>query len=201
MKRVGIMGGTFNPIHNGHLRLAREAYYQYGLDYVYVMPNKLPAYKNSAEIIDACHRESMVQLAIQEDDFLIYSDLELKRSGRTYTIDTLRELHKIYPDESYYFIMGGDSLATFDQWYQYELILQETALLCACRDEQDSSSLMRLRNRLLEKHPSAQIAFLDTPNMPISSSELRKRIATGRDVSEWIPQAVYQYIVDQHLYQ
>ncbi|MBQ8983728.1 MAG: nicotinate-nucleotide adenylyltransferase [Lachnospiraceae bacterium] len=201
MKRVGIMGGTFNPIHNGHLILAKEAYYQYDLDYVYVMPNKLPAYKNPSDIVDVIHRETMVRLAIREYPYMIYSELELNRGGKTYTIDTLRELHLSYPDETYYFIMGGDSLATLHLWYQYEEILQETAILCARRDEQDTDALYEVRKELLKVYPNAVIDFLDTPDIPISSSLLRKRIASGLDVSSWIPESVYHYIHEHHLYE
>ena len=200
MKRVGIMGGTFNPIHNGHILLAKEAYLQYHLDYVYVMPNKLPAYKDSNLIISGHHRENMVRLAISQEDYLIYSDLELQRKGKTYTIDTLRELHDRYPDETYYFIMGGDSLATFHQWYQHEAIFKEAVLLCARRGETGTSELEQIRKEYQEHYSYARIEFLDTPDIPISSSELRMRIAAGEDVSEWIPEPVYQYIFEHHLY-
>ena len=200
MQRVGIMGGSFNPIHIGHLMLAKEAYQQFHLDYVLVMPNKHPVYKDASQLLSDDKRAQMIKLAIQNDSYLVYSDLELKRSGNTYTVDTLYELHKEHPDTEYYFILGGDSLAYLDKWYQYEHILEQAVILCARRGENDYAQLLAIRDQLVEKNPEARIEFLKTDFVPISSSELRVRIAQNKDVSEWIPEQVLSYILKNHLY-
>lgn len=200
MQRVGIMGGTFNPIHNGHIMLAKEAYEQFHLDSVLVMPNKLPVYKNPKLILSSGHRKNMVQLAIQNYPFMIYSDIELEREGNTYTIDTLNELHKNHPEVEYYFIMGGDSLIHFHEWYQYENILKKAVILCARRGNADYEILNQTRHSLLEKYPYARIEFLHTELINISSSELRNMIQEQKDISKWIPEPVRNYMKENHLY-
>lgn len=200
MQRVGIMGGTFNPIHNGHIMLAREAYEQFHLDSILVMPNKLPAYKDARLLLSSEHRKNMVKLAIQDYPYMIYSDIELERNGNTYTIDTLHELHKKHPENEYYFIMGGDSLVHFHEWRQYENILKEAVLLCARRGDADYETLKQIRSCLLEKHPYARIEFLHTDFIDISSSKLREMIQAKEDISQWIPGAVVTYMENHHLY-
>lgn len=201
MKRIGILGGTFNPIHKGHIMLAREAYEQYPLDAVLVMPNKIPAYKDTKDIVDTVHRGNMVQLAIQMYPYMEYSDLELKREGETYTIHTLYELHNMHPDTIYYFIIGGDSLAYLNKWYQHKNILREAIILCARRGEDDFEELKSYRSSLLKEVPEAQIEFLQTDMVNISSTELRTRLKEGQDVSEWVSDSVLSYIKEHHLYE
>lgn len=200
MQRVGIMGGTFNPIHNGHIMLAREAYEQFHLNSVLVMPNKLPVYKDTKLLLSSEHRKNMVQLAIQDYPYMVYSDIELEREGNTYTIDTLNELHKNHPEVEYYFIMGGDSLVHFHEWNQYEKILKEAVLLCARRGDADYETLEQIRDALLEKHPDARIEFLHTDLIDISSSELRDMIQEKKDISKWIPESVMNYMKKEQLY-
>ena len=200
MQRVGIMGGSFNPIHIGHLMLAKEAYHQFNLDYVLVMPNRHPVYKDASQLLSDDKRAQMIKLAIQNDSYLVYSDLELKRSGNTYTVDTLYELHEKHPDTEYYFILGGDSLAYLDQWYQYEKILEQAVILCARRGKNDYNQLVEIREHLVENNPKARIEFLKTDFVPISSSELRIRLSRHEDVSDWIPGNVLSYIIENKLY-
>lgn len=200
MKKIGIMGGTFNPIHNGHLMLAERSYQQYALDQVLVIPNKLPDYKDTDELLDARQRSEMVKLAIQPYSYMQYSDMELRRQGITHTVDTLMELNRQYPDDQFYFILGADSLVHFEEWYQYREILKLAVILCAGRDGLECEKLDPIRENLLSQVPEARIAYLDTPMMDISSTDIRERIAQKEQVMNWIPKPVYQYIMENHLY-
>ena len=113
MKKIGILGGTFNPIHNGHLALGQAAMEQYDLEEIWLMPSKLPPHKSHFAILSEEHRLTMTKLAAQINKNFIASDFELKREGLTYTADTLELLTKEYPDYKFYFIVGGDSLIKF----------------------------------------------------------------------------------------
>ena len=131
--KIGIMGGTFNPIHNAHLMMAQAAYEQYKLDEIWFMPSAKPPHKNQDEIAEKEHRKRMVQFAIDKIPYFKISNIEYKRAGKTYTYDTLVELKKEREDAHFYFIMGGDSLAQFEQWYHPELVIKQAVLLAAAR--------------------------------------------------------------------
>ena len=113
--KIGILGGSFNPVHNGHLELAKQALEQFALDQIWLMPNHIPAYKKWDRSVTNEDRLHMVELAVKDHDRLRCSDLELQRGGVTYTVDTLAQLHEQYPDTEWYFIMGGDSILAFDR--------------------------------------------------------------------------------------
>lgn len=200
MSRIGIMGGTFNPIHQGHLMLAQKAYQQYNLDKVLVIPNKLPAYKEQDELLDSQQRSRMVQLAIADFPYMEFSDLELTRSGPTYTIDTLQELKQQYPMDQLYFILGGDSLVDLHKWRAYQEILTLAVILCARRNNVDGAELERARERLLHTIPTAEIHIMDTPMMDISSTEIRDLLQAGDRTPKGIPEAVLRFIQEHHLY-
>ena len=106
MARIGIMGGTFNPIHNGHIKLADTAYKELSLDKIWFMPSKIPPHKDNSTIVDEQHRVNMINLAISDYDYFELSELELKREGTTYTSQTLEYLSEYYPDDIFYFIIG-----------------------------------------------------------------------------------------------
>ena len=127
--KIGIMGGTFNPIHNAHLMMAQAAYEQYKLDEIWFMPSAKPPHKNQDEIAEKEHRKRMVQFAIDKTPYFKYSNVEYKREGKTYTYDTLVELKKEREDAHFYFIMGGDSLAQFEQWYHPEKIVKSNQIV------------------------------------------------------------------------
>lgn len=200
MERIGIMGGTFNPIHKGHIRLAQAAYEQYGLTKVLVIPNKLPAYKDCDELLSTSQRSDMVRLAIQPYAYMEFCDMELNRSGATYTIDTMQILHQNYPDTEFYFILGGDSLVHFQEWRKYQDILRLTTILCARRDDSGFSELEQARAELIQQIPEAKILYLDTPLFDISSTQIREELKDDPTLSRWLPEAVYHYIKEHHLY-
>lgn len=200
MGRIGILGGTFNPIHRGHLMLAQAAYEQFELDRILVIPNKLPTYKDRDELLDSKQRSEMVRVAISPFPYMEFSDIELKRKGATYTIDTLRILKEQYPKNQFAFIMGGDSLLYFHKWREYQEILKLTEILCAKRDEADLPELEDARRKLMDDMPSARIFFMDTPMIPISSTEIREHLYSDPEMVQWLPEGVWDFIQEHHLY-
>ena len=133
--KIGILGGSFNPVHNGHLELAKQALAQFALDQIWLMPNHIPAYKKWDRSVTNEDRLHMLELAVKDHDGLRCSDLELQRGGVTYTIDTLAQLHEQYPDTEWYFIMGGDSILVFDTWREPDRILSLSKLIVTTRDQ------------------------------------------------------------------
>lgn len=200
MSRIGIMGGTFNPIHQGHLMLAQKAYEQFGLDKVLVIPNKLPVYKEQEELLDFRQRSRMVQLAIAGYPYMEFSDMELNRSGPTYTIDTLQSLKLEYPEDDFYFILGGDSLADFHKWRAYKEILALAVILCARRNDADIPELEQIKERLEGTVANARIFIMDTPMMNLSSTAIREQLQSGEQAPQGLPDAVLAFIQEHGLY-
>lgn len=200
-KKIGIMGGTFNPIHFGHLILAEAAYEQYHLDKVLIMPAKEPSHKTISDTITEEDRVEMVKRAIKGNDHFELSLLEINREGITYTIDTLTELHEEDSEIEYYFIMGADSLFHFNSWKEPEKILKLTNILVANRDLSTFSALNSQIDYLSDKYDEANISLLDTPNLEISSHALRKRVRQNLSIKYYVPKSVEEYIKEHGLYQ
>ena len=184
--KIGILGGTFNPIHNGHIALALAACRQYDLQYVLVMVSKTPPHKRNMNIPDAAIRSEMVKMAVADEKHLIYSDFELKRDGYIYTADTLALLCEKHPENEYYFIIGGDSLHTLDTWYHPEIILQHAVILASGRDNirQDEVELEILRLKGI--YPDADIRKVLLPQIPYSSTMIREYAARHKKISDMV---------------
>lgn len=134
MKRIGIMGGTFDPVHNGHLLLGRQARSEYGLDEIWYMPSHIPPHKKDHRITDGKDRLAMLELALEGIPFFSVSDFEMKREGNTYTAQTLELLKEEYPEDKFYFIIGADSLFQLETWYHPEKVMELTSLLVSGRE-------------------------------------------------------------------
>lgn len=199
-ENLGILGGTFNPIHNGHLMLAQCAYEQFHLDRILVIPNRMPVYKNRSDLLSADSRCHMIQLAISDYPYMVFSDIELKRDGPTYSLDTIRTLHRMYPDAELFFIMGADSLIHFQEWHEYQTLLRECNFICAPRNTDTDTTLETARATLCNQVPEAHIHFLKFPLMDISSTEIRIAIQNQESTAKWLPPAVRNYIDRHHLY-
>ncbi|SEF44762.1 nicotinate-nucleotide adenylyltransferase [Eubacterium ruminantium] len=201
--KIGILGGSFNPIHNGHLNLAIAARDEYSLDRVLIMPNSDTYYKKDAEISDA-DRMNMIQLSIRGQKKLYLSDIEVKRGGITYTIDTIRFLKendaKNNNQNDYFFIVGGDSLHNLYYWREIDELFRNMTFLAAVRDDIDEEEMLRIREEYLKTYPYAKIDFLHTGMNPVSSSEIRKKITEGEDVQKLLPESVKKYIDIRKLY-
>lgn len=199
-KKIGILGGTFNPVHKGHIALGTAAYEQFGLDKIWVMVSKTPPHKSSADMPDAEVRSDMVKLAIADYPFMEYSDFELQREGTIYTADTLTLLADKYPENEYYFILGGDSLAYFEHWYHPEIILEHAVILASGRDDIKEEVLDREIAELKNLFAHADIRKIHFQEYPCSSTQIRKDMEAHRDVSRWVHPDVQVYIRAHHLY-
>ena len=200
MAKIGILGGTFDPIHLGHLQMAGESYRQAGLDQVLFMPSKIPPHKQNRNITEEYKRAAMIQLAIRNTPQFIYSGMELEREGFTYTADTLRILQEQNPAHVYYFILGGDSLFQLEQWYHPEEIMGRVEILAISRYGMGQEKIRQQIDYLTQKY-QARIQIVEMPRMDISSSEIRARVRQGKSLEGWVSPAVEKYIQNDCLYQ
>ncbi len=200
MKKIGIMGGTFNPIHNGHLLIAENAYEQLGLDEVRFLPTGRSPHKQGQHILDGEDRMRMVELAVAGNPAFLVDDRELRSDRLSYSCLTLEQMREEAPDDRLYFIMGGDSLRDFKTWYHPERICSCATLAAAIRDACDREHL-ELYAKELRKLFSADVCLFDTPNLSVTSSELRLRAAEGRSIRYQVPDTVRNYILEKQLYQ
>lgn len=199
MKKVGIMGGTFNPIHNGHLFLAEHAYEQAGLNHVLFMPTMNPPHKAGLTVESAEHRINMVRLAIADNPHFIISDIELQRPGITYTSDTLKALKENEPDRDYYFIVGADSLMMMSYWMDPQTVFRLSTIVAGGR-EQCTQEQLEEQAKYLENEYNGKIILLDMPIMEISSEKVRERVAREKFIRYYVPDRVVSYINEHNLY-
>lgn len=202
MRKIGILGGTFNPIHKGHLALGLAAMEQYDLEEVWLMPSKLPPHKSHFTMLSEEHRLAMTKLAVQTDMRFTASDFELQREGLTFTADTLELLTKEYPEVKFYFIVGGDSLIKFSNWRRPERILELCTLLGAGRAGYEEDAVNKAVESLRGQFPQATIGTVVLPDHPISSNEIREAFYTGRpeQVQQYLPETVWSYLQEHRLY-
>ena len=199
-KKIGIMGGTFNPIHHGHLILAERAYHQFKLDRILIMPNKNTYYKKMPTNVTQEQRLKMLQLAIEDNDHFLLSMEEINREGTTYTVETLRNLTAQHPDYEYYFIMGADSLYHIESWYQVEDIFRMARIIVAGRGVGTLSAL-ESQIEYIENKYDASIELLQAPIMEIASNDIRKRVKNKESIRYLLPQKVIDYIYANHVYE
>jgi nicotinate-nucleotide adenylyltransferase len=200
MKRIGIMGGTFNPIHKGHLALAQAAMEEFALNEVIFVPSGLPPHKKKSEIIDKEHRYKMVMLAIKNHSKFSISRLELDRKGVSYAVDTFNQLRKRYGDEAkLFYIMGLDSINEILEWKKPLELFKLAEFIVGTRPG------TRIRTfRRLVKFPPLQkevdkIHLMELKEN-ISSSEIRERLKSGRSARAFLPGVVENYIGKNNLY-
>ena len=200
MKKVGIMGGTFNPIHLGHLMLAENAYDFCKLDEVWFIPSADPPHKAGQPILDYDHRSRMTELAIEQIPYFIKYDFEAQRSEKSYTAETLRLLRDKYPDVEFYFIMGADSLFQLETWYAPEKVMSQAILLVDVRDHHSRREMEKQIQYLTEKY-HAQIRLMSMPGIDLSSNFIRKRAANHETIRFFVTEPVRNYILQHNLYQ
>ncbi len=196
--KLGIMGGTFDPIHVGHLILAEQAYEALNLDLVLFIPTGNPSFKRDKLVRPASDRLKMVELAIADNPHFLASDIEVVREGITYTLDTLTQLHSILPASAeLYFIMGSDTLLTLNKWRAADKLASLATYVGVNRPgdtsvtEADLSDLRSLGFRAL---------LLEAPALEVSSSDIRERLKNGRSVRYLLAESVLQYAKERHLY-
>lgn len=199
MKKIGLMGGTFNPIHVGHLILAQRAMEEMSLDEIWLIPTGCSYMKRNLNVLSGEERLAMVSLAIADHPKMKCLDIEVKREGNTYSYETLEELREIYPDYVFHFIFGADCLFTIENWKFPERIFKNCKVIAAVRNGASLKEMEQKKNELTEKF-HAQISLLPFPNLEISSTDIRERIRLGKSVKYLLPDAVIDYICEKHLY-
>lgn len=217
--RTGILGGTFNPVHNGHLRAAEEARQALSLDRIIFMPCAVPPHKGEESLLSSTTRVRMLELAIEGNHFFEISDMEIKRTGKSYSIETLRELNLLYgEDEEIYFIIGTDSFMEIGIWKDYEKLFAMVNFVIVTRpgymeglNEQSPAELLPVDIRgnfcynpqlhLLE-HDSGRVThFLKTTLLDISSTRIREDLSRRRSIKYLLPVEVERFIEEEGLFQ
>lgn len=196
---LGILGGSFDPIHNGHLHMAVEAYKAASLDRVLLIPAGHSPNKEESQMTPSAMRYRMCCLAAKSYDWLAADPIEVESGERSYTYRTLEKLREMYPDDRLFFIMGGDSLDYFDQWVHPERIAFCATILVIARDAYEEERLAEKIEQIGKSFP-ADIRIVPCSKYPISSTKIREMIQQGLDVSAYVPRSVLQYIKENRLY-
>lgn len=197
MTALGVLGGTFDPPHIGHLILAEAAYEALNLDQVLFVPAAEPPHKHRLPITEVKHRVAMVQAAIRDNPHFALSEVDITRPGPHYTADTLRLLKERFAGADLYFLLGGDSLRDIATWHEPAGIIAQ-ARLAVMRRPGTALDISHLEAAL--PGISERVAFVDAPIIGISATSLRERLRTGRSVRYQVPDGVAQYIAAHQLY-
>lgn len=195
---IGIFGGTFNPVHLGHINCLKSVADQAGLDKIIVIPDRIPPHKQAEDLASAEDRLNMCKLAFEGLKCVEISDWELKQEGKSYSVITLRHLKKVYPHDKLFFIMGSDMLLSFEKWYQYKEILSLAALICVARSQEDVDRIEIKADQLRAK--GGEIIIVRTAPFEVSSTQIREMLKKNLDCSCYLSENVVQYIVDKNLY-
>ena len=203
--RIAILGGTFDPIHNGHLRVAQTVADTFGIDEVHFVPAFTPPHKARGEITSAFHRFAMVALTIASDDRFRLSTMEVDRLESRYTVDTLELMRDRYPDAALLFITGTDLFTEIEEWNESDLLFDLASFAvvnrpgCPMRHDLRSVQIVGVQAET-SLSITPRVYYLPNLNEDISSTELREQLHAGGDVDKWIPPAVLAYIHTHKLY-
>ncbi len=198
MKKMALFGGTFDPIHRGHVSMALRLADELGLDGVMLMPTFVPPHKAKDSLADASHRLAMCRIAAQAHPRLSVSDMEIARGGASFTVDTLTALTQQYPDTAWYLITGADMFCTIRTWYRFDDIARMATLCTVPRTGTDTATLHAYADELTVQGVRCYVA--DKPVEPISSTEIRRRLMANEPTDEWLPDGVADYIKAHSLY-
>ena len=195
--RIGIFGGAFNPVHNGHLHLAESYLDAVKLDKIIFVPTSVPPHKTADGLVSGEHRIKMLRLATQKNKKYEISDIEFWRDGKSYTYDTIKALQSVFPNDKFYLIVGSDQYLYFENWYKADEILRMVTLISAARERSEYEKMLAFRdkNANLKKSVISQFDVLE-----ISSTDIRLRVKNGESISDLVPAAVANYIKEHGLY-
>lgn len=202
MMDIGIFGGSFNPIHIGHLIVAEEVFQQRKLSKILFIPTGISPHKESGGLIDAFHRYEMVKQAIDDNEHFEVSDIEIKRSGKSYTIDTLKILREAYgPEHNLYLILGTDMINEINTWKDIETLSDLCHFIVVNRFPITLNSEMIKKSAISgEKKAEIEELMVQIPSLDISSTEIRKKLSKGLSIKYLVPECVENYIRTHSLY-
>ncbi len=197
--KIGILGGTFHPIHNGHIQMAKTACSQFQLDQMIFLPTGHSPHKEFSGETMSKHRMEMVRLAIEGEALFSLSGYEIDAQTVSYTYQTLQHFRSLYPDAELFFLIGADSLFDFALWKHPEQICREATLLVAVRDQWNSAHVADQIDKITQTY-GGTFYQIQMPAMPISSHEIRSLAANNQSISAYVPTAVEAYIIKNKLY-
>ena len=195
--KIGLYGGAFNPVHNGHLALAEHFKNALEFERLIFIPTHVPPHKSGDGLVSGEHRINMLSLALSGLEYCSVSDIEFRREGKSYTYDTVCELKKIYPDDEFFLIVGADQYFDFQKWYRADDIFRQVTVCSAARENNQYRQMLEYKS----KHDNMQNTVVCNFDVTeISSSKIRNMISTGQSVSEFVPDSVLWYIKENNLY-
>ncbi len=199
--KIGLLGGTFNPVHLGHLVAAQDARELFGLDHIWFLPCSRSPLKGGVTLADGSHRLAMLRLALEGNPWASVCDIELKRGGVSYTVETIRELNRLHPEAEFTFIVGTDSLRELHQWREIGTLLGLCRFIAIGRPGWSPESILAESLRLPAPWPERLLAQVRTGHgIGISSTEIRERASRRQSLRYLVPDAVSAYITQQALY-
>ena len=210
---IGVYGGTFNPIHFGHLRAAEEIYYKFRLSKVIFVPASQPPHKSSEEIIDPNHRLKMTMLAITGNEHFSVSDIEVNRPGKSYSIDTIRELKRQNPEKNFYFILGLDAFLEINTWHKWKELFSETDFVVTSRPGSPKVARGRIipqeirkefkfnaKENIFTNKSGCRVYFAEVTHLDIAASAIRRMVREGQSIRYLLPRRAIEYIIENKLY-
>jgi nicotinate-nucleotide adenylyltransferase len=187
MRKIGILGGTFDPPHHGHLLIANEVLKALDLDEVWFMPNQEPPHKHKSEFITNAERLEMLKLAIEGNQQFRVTTIELERQGPSFTVETMKIIRETYKDDQFYFIIGADMIEYLPKWHKINELVELVQFVGVERPEYSHDT-------------SFPVIYVDVPAMEVSSSIIRERLKKGKTVRYLLPDSVIHFIEENHLY-
>lgn len=199
MREIGILGGSFDPFHRGHLSIAKAAMKECGLSRIILLPTKVQPFKIGREMASSEDRVNMVSLIARENENFIVSAIEAYSQEISYTYRTLQRLQEEYPADRLHFIMGTDSFLTLESWYRSEDLLREFSIIVGIRPGYKESETVEAMH-LLRKKYDARIRVLHNRVMEVSSTEIKENVKSGKSIRELVPFQIERYICEHGLY-
>lgn len=196
--KIAIFGGTFNPVHNGHVKVVDEITKIDKFDKIVIVPDRIPPHKSSKELVNGIHRLNMCKLAFCGFENVSVSDWEIENKGKSYSVVTLRHFKQVYPNDELFLVMGSDMMLNFDKWYKYQEILSLSSIVCISRCAADCVMLEQCVNKF--RQYGGKIKIIPVKPLEISSSQIRMRLKKNLDCSCYLNKNVVQYIKDEKLY-
>ena len=199
--KIGIYGGTFNPVHFGHIHILKDFISRLELERVILIPTAEPPHKKILNLAPAAKRAEMLELAAKQINTaeVLVSQIEILRKGKSYTADTLEELQKLYPNDELFLLMGEDMFLTVDKWYKPEIIFSLCTLCASPRSNDGLKKLQKFGTELEEKY-NAKVLIEDISYIEVSSTEIRSRAEKGESISELVPDYIEEYIKKEKIY-
>ena len=202
MSRIALFGGSFNPVHNGHVNLVKETAEKNGIDRVYVIPTFISPFKKASAgfVADGKDRLEMCRLAFAKLPYVTVSGWELSQSEVSYSVNTVEHFSKEFPEDELFFIMGSDMLLSFDKWHKWQDILKMCTVIAASRED-GGSDIERLREKAAQLSRFGKVIVTEISAFGLSSSEIREKIIKNCDLSCYMDKNVVEYIEENRIYE